>query len=637
MSAAEGVEVERPREVAALHPKESIPTLNEKGLDVVVDTSSHDSLDNLNREYPTEEEIRTLRRVPDKIPWVTFSIAFVELCERFSYYGTTVVCMYNPRNYDQSWARRKLDPIIFIKKSTKPFTQLSTSFNAHCRSIQPGSTTGSSGTHGTPGALGMGQRASTGLTLFNQFWSYIMPLFGAYMADEHWGRFRTIMYSIVCALVGHTILIVSALPPVIQRGGGIGAFAVGLVIMGIGTGGFKSNISPLIAEQYKEEHMYVIVQKGERVIVDPAVTVSRIYHYFYLMINVGALVGQISMVYAEKYVGFWLSFLLPTLMFCLCPFVLFVLRNKYSLQRPAGSVYGKAFRVWRLATKGRMSWNPAATYRNFHDPNMWEDIKPSKIADKPHWMTFDDAWVDEVRRGLKACAVFLWYPLFWLSYNQMLNNLTSQAATMTLNGVPNDIITNLNPFALIITIPLLDRFVYPALRKMGFNLSPVKRIAIGFVLAGCSMIAATVIQHYIYKLGPCGKYANDCAADNIPAPISVWVQAVPYVLGGVSEIFASVTSLEYAFTKAPKNMRSLVQAVALFMNAISSAIGQALVGLSEDPLLEWNYAVTAILAFVGAVGFWITNRSTDGEEDALNNLPTGVVQNQRTVDDLEKS
>jgi hypothetical protein len=63
--------------------------------------------------------------------------------------------------------------------------------------------------------------------------------------------------------------------------------------------------------------------KGERVIMDPAVTVSRVYLYFYMMINVGSLVGSIGMVYAEKYVGFWLSFLLPTLMLCeyIYPFV----------------------------------------------------------------------------------------------------------------------------------------------------------------------------------------------------------------------------------------------------------------------------------------------------------------------------
>lgn len=216
----------------------------------------------------------------------------------------------------------------------------------------------------------------------------------------------------------------------------------------------------------------------------------------------------------------------------------------------------------------------------------------------------------------------------------MLGNLLSQAATMELNGVPNDVVTNLNPFTLIIFIPLLDRFFYPTLRKFGIKLTPVKRITIGFCLAGSGMIAATVIQHYIYKLGPCGKHANKCAGENIPAPISVWVQTIPYVFGGVSEIFASVTSLEYAFTKAPKNMRSLVQAVALFMNAFSAALGQALVGLSEDPLLEWNYAVTAILAFVGAVGFWFTNRSTDKEEDALNNLPNGDCEVR--TDDLER-
>ena len=41
---------------------------------------------------PTAEDLATLRRVPTKIPKKLLTIAFVELCERFSYYGTTVVC-----------------------------------------------------------------------------------------------------------------------------------------------------------------------------------------------------------------------------------------------------------------------------------------------------------------------------------------------------------------------------------------------------------------------------------------------------------------------------------------------------------------------------------------------------------------
>jgi len=42
-------------------------------------------------EVPTDTERETLRRVADAVPWNAFLIAFVELGERFSYYGTTVV------------------------------------------------------------------------------------------------------------------------------------------------------------------------------------------------------------------------------------------------------------------------------------------------------------------------------------------------------------------------------------------------------------------------------------------------------------------------------------------------------------------------------------------------------------------
>jgi len=44
-------------------------------------------------EEPTPEELKTLRRVSGKIPWTAFTIAFVELCERFGYYGCQVLCM----------------------------------------------------------------------------------------------------------------------------------------------------------------------------------------------------------------------------------------------------------------------------------------------------------------------------------------------------------------------------------------------------------------------------------------------------------------------------------------------------------------------------------------------------------------
>lgn len=190
---------------------------------------------------------------------------------------------------------------------------------------------------------------------------------------------------------------------------------------------------------------------------------------------------------------------------------------------------------------------------------------------------------------------------------------------MTRNGVPNDLITNLNPISLVILIPIVDNFLYPALRKANIRFTPIKRITFGFLLASLAMVAATVIQYYIYATGECGKYMNgDECAD---APINVWTQAVPYVLIGFSEIFTSITGLEFAFTKAPKNMRSLVTSYWHFMSAFSNALGQALVSLAEDPLLVWNYAVVAILACVGGILFWFHQRPTDRQEDILNMLP----------------
>jgi POT family proton-dependent oligopeptide transporter len=157
---------------------------------------------------------------------------------------------------------------------------------------------------------------------------------------------------------------------------------------------------------------------------------------------------------------------------------------------------------------------------------------------------------------------------------------------------------------------------------MSFLVTPIKKITAGFALSSFAMVSACVTQWYIYQMSPCGNQINalmnageDCSAD-----ISVWVQVIPYGLVGMSEVLASITKLEYAYTKAPQNMRSTVQGIALFTSAVSAALGQALVGLSEDPLLVWNYGSVAVVAMIGAVGFWFTFRKADKEEDKLNNL-----------------
>lgn len=284
-----------------------------------VDSETYSAQDvQLHHDSPTEEEKATLRRVPDKIDYRAYLIAFVELCERFSYYGTTVVFTnFIQRESAAQRPVRALSPLRRFASSKRRNARIvETDALDTTEPLPPYSTTGWSRAEDTSGALGRGQQASTGLVLFNSFWAYFTPIGGAVIADMYLGRFKTIQWSILIALVGHVLLVISSIPAMLQKpNGALALFAVAIVIMGLGTGGFKSNISPLVAEQTKNTYLRVEQRGNERVLVDPALTSSRVFMYFYLMINIGALVGQISMVYAEKHVGFWLSFLLPTCIF----------------------------------------------------------------------------------------------------------------------------------------------------------------------------------------------------------------------------------------------------------------------------------------------------------------------------------
>jgi POT family proton-dependent oligopeptide transporter len=84
---------------------------------------------------------------------------------------------------------------------------------------------------------------------------------------------------VIIAIVGHLILIISSIPPVIVHpNGALAALCLAIIIMGLGSGGFKANVSPLVAEQQRHVRPFVRQTKsGERVVVDPTLTTSRIY------------------------------------------------------------------------------------------------------------------------------------------------------------------------------------------------------------------------------------------------------------------------------------------------------------------------------------------------------------------------
>ncbi|KAF8523257.1 PTR2-domain-containing protein [Hysterangium stoloniferum] len=537
-------------------------------------------------EFPTEEEIATLRRVADKMPIGAFAIVIVELCERFAYYGLS-----GPfQNYLQN-------------------------------PLPPGSTSGAplDGDNGTAGALNMGQTAATGLQNMFSFLAYITPIVCGIIADVKWGRYKTICVFCVVYFVGLLIITLTSIPSALSRGAGLAGWIVGAIVVAFGTGGIKSNVSPLVADQVRRTRMFIkVLPSGERVIVDPNVTITRIYNLFYWCINVGSL-SAIATTELEHRVGFWAAFILPTLVFLGTPIVLVGARKTYHKVPPRGSVVIESFRVTGIALRGFWT-NPIKYLRESNVTGVWNRAKPSYI------LAQDDDFVEEVKRTAKACQIFLFFPLYWISYNQITSNLVSMAADMSLHGVPNDLFQNFDPIALIILIPIMDIFVYPGLRRIGIIARPVARIWLGFMFGAVAMVYSAVLQHYIYKTNPCGDFASGCAdADGNPTPstINVWVQIPAYILIAISEVFASITGLEYAYNKAPKRMKSLVMACFLFMVAIGNALNAALASVAIDPKLVGNYAGIGIATFIAGMVFYLLFYKRDRIEEAENEIGKG--------------
>ena len=57
-------------------------------------------------------------------------------------------------------------------------------------------------------------------------------------------------------------------------------------------------------------------------------------------------------------------------------------------------------------------------------------VKPSYIAQSGGDLSkiaWTDQFIDELKRALIATRVFVFFPIYWLVYSQMLNNFISQA------------------------------------------------------------------------------------------------------------------------------------------------------------------------------------------------------------------
>ena len=375
-------------------------------------------------------------------------------------------------------------------------------------------------------------------------------------------------------MLEQVIMIGGAAPAILAVGNGVAPFMISFLLLALGAGIFKPNIAPTLLDQYTHQKPYTkMLTSGEKVIIDPEVTIQRVLLIFYAFINIGAFFA-IATTYAEKYLGFWIAFLLPGIVYFLLPILLLWMHKRLIKKPPLGSELTQFFKIIGTAirqNKGRL-WGKG----------FWNAARPSTLAQKGITVSWTDKNVQDVYRTLVACQIFLYYPIWYMNDGGFGALQSNQGAAMTSAGAPTDLLGNFNPLMIIIFTPVLSHGLYPLLNKYKIKYGRISRITTGFLLAAISGVVAAIVQYYVYQTSPCGYEASTC--DDV-SPISIWWQLPNVVLGAISELFCNVTGYEMAYSRAPAHMKSVVMALFLFNTALSSALAEILVPVIVDPYL----------------------------------------------------
>ncbi|KAB8200564.1 oligopeptide transporter [Aspergillus parasiticus] len=382
-----------------------------------------------------------------------------------------------------------------------------------------------------PGVLGLREVTATNIVNALMAAGYLATIPAAVMAN------------MCIQLCGSAILFGTSFPRAIQAGAAEGGLATAIVLIALGSGGMRSSVAPFIAEQYTEINPKVkVLKNGQKVITDRGLTIQYIYNVYYWMVNVGGLSALITTI-LEKYVGYWVSYLVPLRIMALSVVPLLVWRHAL-VQRPSsGSVLPQASR---------------AMVYDIREGFQMDEAKPEKQQEKHHrQVLWTDTFIDELKSGLLACRVFvrpqcegvnlkarttdmvssssLLFPIHWLCLNQTFNNLISQAGQM-------------------------------------------------------------------------GQILNQ---------ISMFLQTPIYVLGAIAAIFCSTTGTEYAYSQAPKTMKSVVQSVWMATAGVGACLAMTFTPITKDPHLVIMYSSLAGVMVVRTVLFGVFFGKHDREKTVL--------------------
>jgi POT family proton-dependent oligopeptide transporter len=205
--------------------------------------------------------------------------------------------------------------------------------------------------------------------------------------------------------------------------------------------------------------------------------------------------------------------------------------------------------------------------------------------------------IEGVREVLRILIVFVFvFALvtpFWSLFDQKASTWILQADQIVQpEWFSSAQMQALNPALVMILIPFNNLVLYPAMRRWGVVVTPLRRMGFGIAFSGFAWIAAGAIQ-----------------LDGGDAVSIVW-QMLPYLLLTFGEVLVSATGLEFAYSQAPLSMKGVIMAFwylsmtvgklwVLLVNAtvrneaVISRVAQT--GLTENTFLMLFFAAFALV------------------------------------------
>ncbi len=224
----------------------------------------------------------------------------------------------------------------------------------------------------------------------------------------------------------------------------------------------------------------------------------RIFNWFYFSINVGAFVSVMLTPWLLEWHGPHWAFGVPGVLMALATLVFWIGRNRFIHVPPGGKQFVK-----EVFSGGGL------------------------------------------KAMLKLLPLYLFVAMFWALFDQtgttwIFQSLDMDRRFLGFEWLPSQI-QSLNSVFVLTFIPVFAYIVYP-LGDRVWKLTPLRKIGLGFFIMVGGFALVALIQQWI---------------DGGARPNIGW-QILAFALLTVSEVMVSIVALEYAYTQAPKTMKSFL-------------------------------------------------------------------------------